>query len=139
MIYHGNRVKMKDGVSPEEARAALEMMQRSASEIPVVKSCVVGQDIGVDWDFGAVFVLEDLDAYWEYLTHPAHAAVERAGLPLMAKFESFDITDDLDPGFQAKVAELQRRHYETDPEVTAMVASLPVNLGSSALSGTDQA
>jgi hypothetical protein len=137
VIYHGNRITVKDGVSPEEARAALALLDKAGREIPVVRSYVVGQDIGSDHDFGAVFVLDDLDAYWEYLVHPAHLAAERAGIPLMARFEAFDITDDPDPDFQTKVAELQRRHVETDPELAALMAALPVNLGSSALPGSD--
>ena len=139
MIYHGNRIKIKEGVSLEEGRAALELLETAGREIPVVESYVVGQDVGGDYDFGAVFVLKDLDAYWEYLVHPTHLTAERVGIPLMAKFEAFDITDDPDPDFQVKVAELQRRHVEADPELAALMAALPVNLGSSALPGTSSA
>jgi hypothetical protein len=84
VIYHGNRIKIKDSVAPEEGRAALDLLDAAGREIPVVESYVVGQDIGDGYDFGAVFVLKDLDAYWEYLVHPAHVAAERAGIPLMA-------------------------------------------------------
>lgn len=133
MIYHGNRIKLKDGISPEDAHAALALLDKAGRVIPVVNSYTVGQDIGSDYDFGAVFVLNDLDAYWHYLIHPAHIAAERAGIPLMAKFEAFDITDDPDPDFQNKVTELQRRHVETDPQLAALMVALPANLGSSAL------
>jgi hypothetical protein len=32
-----------------------------------------------------------------YLNHPAHTKSERFGIPLMARFEAYDITDDDDP------------------------------------------
>ncbi|WP_035858061.1 Dabb family protein [Cryptosporangium arvum] len=131
MIYHGNRIKLKDGISAETAHGALALLRRAGEEIPAVLDFVVGTDIGADYDFGAVFVLADLDGYWEYLSHPAHSAAERGGLPLMEKFEAFDITDDPDPEFGAKVAELQRRHVETDPVLAELMAALPENLGSS--------
>ena len=133
MIFHGNRIKLRDDAAPERVSAALDLLKRAGSENPVVRSYAVGQDVGGDHDCGAVFVVDDLEAYWEYLVHPAHLAAERAGIPLMARFESFDITDDPDPNFQSKVAELQRRHVETDPELAALMAALPENLGSSAL------
>ncbi|MFD3377360.1 MULTISPECIES: hypothetical protein [unclassified Streptomyces] len=56
-----------------------------------------------------------------------------AAPPLMEKFESYDITDDPDPEFGAKVAELQRRHYKTDPQLVRLVADLPSHTDSSAL------
>ncbi|MFG1928727.1 Dabb family protein [Cryptosporangium sp. NPDC048952] len=133
LIYHGNRIKMKDGVSPRVADEAVAVLRRAGEEIPAVLHFVVGADVSADYDFGAVFVLAGLDSYWQYLSHPAHFAAERGGLPLMAKFEAFDITDDDDPDFRQKVADLQRRHVESDPELATLIAALPMNLGSSAM------
>jgi hypothetical protein len=56
----------------------------------------------------------------------------------MEKFESFDVTDDPDPAFGAKVAELQRRHYESDPELVRLVTAIPAHTGSSALPDLDR-
>jgi hypothetical protein len=131
MIFHGNRIKLRAEVPADAAQDALTLMRNVGRQVPAVQSFVVGIDVGADYDFGAVFVLPDLDAYWEYLNHPAHLAVERTGLPLMAKFEAFDVTDDDDPDFAAKVAELQRRHVEAHPELAALMAALPDHLGSS--------
>ncbi|MDR7275233.1 Dabb family protein [Catenuloplanes atrovinosus] len=132
MIYHGNRIKIKEGVTPEELEIALESLRNQGRVIPSVKSFVVGPDFGGEFDWGAVFVIEDLDGYWEYLTHPAHSNTDRVGLPLVEKFHSFDITDDPDPEIGAKIAELHRRRYANDAELTKLVADLPEYTGSSA-------
>ncbi|WP_210594054.1 Dabb family protein [Streptomyces sp. GESEQ-35] len=94
MIYHGTRIKLKEGITPEQFEEALEILHEQGRSISVV---------------------EDMNAYEEYLTHPAHTRSERFAFPLIEKFEAYDITDDPDPDpeFGAKVAELQRRHYET--------------------------
>ncbi|MFE5159827.1 hypothetical protein ACFRNT_15140 [Streptomyces sp. NPDC056697] len=60
--------------------------------------------------------------YWEYLTHPAHAHTDRIGMPLVEKYDSHDITDDDDPEMGAKIADLHRRRYESDPELAALVS-----------------
>lgn len=84
-------------------------MRNQGRVIPAVKSFVVGRDYGGDFGWGGVFVIEDLDGYWEYLTHSAHARTDRIGMPLIEKYESYDITDDDDPQMGAKIADLHRR------------------------------
>ncbi|MGO1051444.1 Dabb family protein [Crossiella sp. CA198] len=134
MIYHGNRFKLKAGVTQEQIEEALELMHTQGREIPVVKSYIVGREFGSGgFDWGAVFALEDLDAYWDYLTHPAHTRTEREGMRLLERFEAYDITDEDDPDFAAKVAALQQRHRETDPVLKELLAELPVNTGVSAV------
>lgn len=125
MIYHGMRMKAKAGVTQEQMAEALESMRNQGRVIPAVKSFVVGRDFGGDFDWGGVFVIEDLDGYWEYLTHPAHARTDLIGMPLVEKFDSYDITDDDDPEMGAKIADLHRRRYENDPVLAALVGKLP--------------
>ena len=131
MIYHGNRLTIKPGVAPEDLEAALESL-RQGRVIPAVKSFVVGPDFGGDFEWGAVFVIEDLDGYWEYLMHPAHAHTDEIGLPLVERFESFDVTDDPDPELGEKIAELHRKRYAARPELTKLVTDLPSYQGSGA-------
>ncbi|RDG38776.1 Dabb family protein [Streptomyces corynorhini] len=133
MIYHGNRIKLKEGISQEQIEQALEIIHEQGRTIPAVKSYFVGREYGGAFEWNAFFVLEDLEAYEEYLNHPAHTASERFALPLLEKFEAYDITDDPDPGFGAEVARLQRRHYAADPELVRLVSALPSHTGSSAL------
>jgi hypothetical protein len=125
MIYHGIRMKAKAGVTQEQGEAALESMRHQGRVIAAVKSFVVGRDFGGEYDWSGVFVIEDLDGYWEYLTDPAHAHTDRIGMPLVEKFDSFDVTDDEDPEMGAKLAELNRRRYENDPELAALVSKQP--------------
>ncbi|MFC4009996.1 Dabb family protein [Nonomuraea purpurea] len=125
MIYHSIRMKATAGVTQEQIEEALESMRNQGRVIPAVKSFVVGRDYGGDFDWGGVFVIEDLDGYWEYLTHPAHAHTDRIGMPLVEKYDSYDITDDDDPQMGAKIADLHRRRYESDPELAALVGMLP--------------
>ncbi|WP_328606936.1 Dabb family protein [Amycolatopsis sp. NBC_00345] len=72
MIYHSIRMKAKAGVTQEQAAEALESMRNQGRVIDAVKSFVVGRDFGGEFDWSGVFVIEDLDGYWEYLTHPQY-------------------------------------------------------------------
>lgn len=123
MIYHGNRIKIREDADPAEVEQALESLREQGRAIPAVRSFIVGREYGGEFDWSAVYVLEDLAGYWEYLSHPAHARSERLGIPLMRKFVFFDITDDDDPDFGAKVDALQKRHYENNPDLLGALPS----------------
>jgi stress responsive alpha/beta barrel protein len=132
MIYHGNRLTLKPGVTPEQLEEAMESLRNQGRVIPSVKSFVVGPDFGGEYEYGAVFVIEDLDGYWEYLIHPAHLNTDRIGLPLVDKFMSFDITDDEDPRMAEKIAELHKRRYDSMPDINQLVSDLGEYSGSAA-------
>ncbi|MER7232142.1 Dabb family protein [Streptomyces olivaceus] len=134
MIYHGNRLTLKKDVTSEQFEQALAMWHEQG-RMPAVESYFIGREYGAGFEWNAFFGLKDLDAYREYLTHPLHTRSERFALPLMEKFEAYDITDDPDPDFPAKVAELQKRHYAEDPELVRLVQALPSHTGSSAVPG----
>lgn len=132
MIVHNNRFTIKPGVSAEELEVALESLRNQGRVIPSVRSFVVGRDFGGDYEWGATFVLDDLDGYWEYLMHPAHRNTDRVGLPLVDKFVSFDLTDDPDPEMGAKIAALHQRRYDGDATLTQLVSDLGEYEGSAA-------
>ena len=132
MIYHGNRFTLRADATPEAVEEALESLRNQGRVIPSVKSFVVGRDFGGEYEWGAVFAIEDLEGYWEYLIHPAHRNTDRVGLPLVEKFASFDITDDPDPRMAEKIAELHQRRYDSDPELTQLVSDLDEYSGSAA-------
>jgi hypothetical protein len=132
MIYHGNRFTLRGDASPEQIEEALESLRNQGRVIPSVKSFVVGRDFGGEYEWGATFVIEDLEGYWEYLIHPAHRNTDRVGLPLVDKFASFDITDDEDPEMGAKIAALHQKRYDSDPELTQLVSGLGEYTGSAA-------
>ncbi|GGM85757.1 stress responsive protein [Lentzea pudingi] len=132
MIYHGNRFTLREDASPEQVEEALESLRNQGRVIPSVRSFVVGRDFGGEYEWGATFVIEDLDGYWEYLIHPAHRNTDRVGLPLVDKFVSFDITDDEDPEMGAKISALHQKRYDSDPELTRLVSDLGEYTGSAA-------
>ncbi|AXK31762.1 Dabb family protein [Streptomyces armeniacus] len=132
MIHHGIRFTLKPGVTPEQLEEALESLRTQGRTIASVKSFVVGRDYGGDYEWGATFVIEDLDGYWEYLIHPDHLRTDRLGLPLVDKFTSFDITDDPDPDTGTKIAALHQRRFDGDAELTRLVSGLGEYVGSGA-------
>ena len=125
MIYHVNRAAFKADVSPEDTRHALDLLRKQGEAIPAVKSFVVGADLGGDYQYGAIFVIEDLDGFWEYLTHPAHFESEKFALSLVERFEAFDTTDSDDPEYGEKIANLQTRSYQENPALAALVSEVP--------------
>jgi len=122
MIFHINLATYKANLSDEQREAGLEMLRQSGAANPAVKSYVVGPMIGGEFDYAAVYVFEDLDGYWAYLTHPVHVHEELEGTPLLAKFAAIDISDDNDPELGEKIAALQDRNYKEHPDVAAVIA-----------------
>ena len=129
MIYHHNRIRLKAGVSDEDRSRALESLRNQGREIDAVEHFVVGRDLGGEYEWGAVFAIEDLDGFWEYLMHPAHLNTDRIGLPLVEEFVSYDTTDDPDPEIGDKIAALHARRYAEVTDVRDLVAELPSYVG----------
>jgi len=107
-----------------------------------VKSYVVGPELGGEFKYGAVYVVEDLDGYWAYLTHPAHVRSELEGTPLIEKFAAIDVSDSDDPDLAEKIAALQARNFREHPEVAAVAAqaasfTVPGGSGSPAKKGSN--
>jgi hypothetical protein len=122
MIFHINRATFKASLSEEQRRAGVELLRQSGAANPAVKSYVVGPELGGELEYGAVYVVEDLDGYWAYLTHPAHLRSELEGIPLLEKFAALDVSDSDDPDLGEKIAALQARNYQEHPEIAALVA-----------------
>ncbi|MFF0740361.1 Dabb family protein [Streptomyces sp. NPDC004111] len=132
MIYHCIRFTLRPGVSEEDRAAGLAQMSAHIHAIPCITSRVVGPDFGGEFEYGAVTAVEDIAAYEEYMNHPAHLAMDRAGLPLVDRFASCDITDDPDPEIGARIAEVHRRRFENVPDVAELVRGLTEYTGSAA-------
>jgi len=81
MIFHINRATFKADLSEEQRRAGVELLRQAGAANPAVKSYVVGPELGGEFEYAAVYVVEDLDGYWAYLTHPAHVRSEMEGIP----------------------------------------------------------
>ncbi|MBO2447932.1 Dabb family protein [Actinomadura barringtoniae] len=132
MIHHSIRFTVKPGTTPEQLETALESLRNQGRVIPSVESFIVGRDFGGEYEWGATFLINDIDGFWDYLIHPAHLHTDRIGLPLVDKFASFDITDDTDPDIGTKIADLHRRRFNEIPDVAGLVSDLPEYLGSAA-------
>jgi Stress responsive A/B Barrel Domain len=122
VIFHVNRATYKAGLSEEQRRAGVEMLRQSGAANPAVKSYVVGPELGGEFEYGAVYVVQDLDGYLAYLNHPAHVHEELEGIPLLEKFAATDVSDSDDPELGEKIAALQPRHLKEHPDVAALIA-----------------
>jgi len=87
-----------------------------------VKSYVVGPELGGEFEYSMVYVVEDLEGYWAYLTSPAHVREELEGTPLLEKFAAVDVSDSDDPELGEKIAALQARNFREHPDVAAVIA-----------------
>src|SRR6516165_6791297 len=122
MIFHVNRMTFKAGIDEERRRACLDAAREAGAANPAVRSFAVGPELGGEFEWGAVYVVDDLDGYRAYLTHPAHVRSEMTGIELTERFVAFDVTDSDDPEVGEKIARLQARHFEESPELAALVA-----------------
>ncbi|WIX98463.1 Dabb family protein [Amycolatopsis mongoliensis] len=130
MIHHVSRVTMKATATPEQIEAALEGWRNQGRSNPAVKSFIVGRDHGGDYTYSSVFVVEDLDGLFAYLTHPTTYQTDHLGLNLVERLEIFDVSDDEDPGLNGKIQELHRRRNELNPRIAGMLADVPSYAGS---------
>ena len=129
MIYHHNRIVFRADISDADRERALESLRNQGRVIDSVRHFVVGRDVGEDYEYGAVFAIDDLDGFWEYLIDPAHLNTDRVGLPLVESFVSYDTTDDPDPEIGDKIAALHARRFAEIPDVRDLVAGLPSYTG----------
>src|SRR6516164_1724686 len=102
--------------------AATTSRPEAGATNPAVKSYVVGPELGGEFEYCFVYVVEDLDGYWAYLTSPAHVRSELEGAPLVEKFAAVDVSDSDDPELGKKIAALQARNFEEHPDVAAVIA-----------------
>jgi len=125
MIFHINLATYKASLSEEQRQAGLEMLRQSGAVNPAVKSHVVGRAFGGEFEYAAVYVVEDLDGYWKYLEHPVHVNEELTGVELLERFQVIDITDSDDPDIGEEIAKLQVCHMEEHPDIAALIAKAP--------------
>jgi hypothetical protein len=125
VIFHINRATYKADLSEEQRQAGLEMLRQSGMATPAVKSFVVGRELGGEFEYGAVYMVDDLEGYWQYLDSPVHVHEEVTGMELIERFEVVDITDSDDPEIGENIGRLQARHIEAHPELAALIAAVP--------------
>jgi Stress responsive A/B Barrel Domain len=132
MIVHIVRFTLKPDAPKDQVDLAFEQLHKQGREINAVQSFVVGRDFGGEFDYGAMYIMKDIEGYREYMMSPIHRKSDEIGLPIVEKFISMDITDDKDPAIGDKIAEIHRIRFENDPALVALVQNLSSYEGSSA-------
>jgi hypothetical protein len=134
-IVHVVRFTLKPDAPKDQVDLAFEQLRKQGREIPAVQYFVVGRDFGGEFDYGAMYIMKDIEGYREYMMSPIHRKSDEIGLPIVDKFISMDITDDKDPAIGDKIAEIHRNRFANDPALVKLVESL----GSYEGSGTGNA
>jgi Stress responsive A/B Barrel Domain len=132
MIVHIVRFTLKPDAPKDQVDLAFEQLHKQGREINAVQSFVVGRDFGGEFDYGAMYIMKDIEGYREYMMSPIHRKSDEIGLPIVEKFISMDITDDKDPAIGDKIAEIHRIRFENDPALVALVQNLSSYEGSGA-------
>ncbi len=134
MITHIVRMSIRPGVSEEQVGAALERMAKAGAEMTAepwgATAGVFGRDLGDTFDFAAVSTTASIEEYEAMMNHPAHLEVDRAGLPLVDRFHSIDVTDDPDTEIGEKIAAVHRRRFESHPDLLELVHGIDDYRGS---------
>ncbi|MEV4704562.1 Dabb family protein [Actinoplanes sp. NPDC049316] len=125
MIYYVARFTFREAVTPEQKEEALERLRAHGRIIPSITFSVVGRDFGGEFEWAAVFGMEDLAGYEEHMRHPEHVVTDRMVLPLVEHGVRFDIADDPDPEVGARITEMRRHRLRNDAEAAALVAAIP--------------
>lgn len=130
MIYHQVRFTPKPDAPRDKLEYAFERLRMMGREIPVVQFWCVGRDFGGEFEYGALYALEDIEAYKAYMSSPIHRETDEVGLPLMKDFISFDITDDDDPTIGEQIAEVHRSRFGNDQALLTLVDNIGSYQGS---------
>jgi hypothetical protein len=134
-IVHVIRFTLKPNAPKDQVDlVAFESLRKQGREIEAVQLFCVGRDFGGEFDYGAMYIMKDIEGYREYMMSPIHRKSDEIGLPLVEKFISMDITDDEDPAIGEKIAEIHRNRFKNDPAFVALVQNLSSYEGSGASS-----
>lgn len=131
MIFHAIRFQLKANVEQADVDAVLKQLHKMGTEIPVIQTYCVGRDIGGDFDYGAMFVVNDIDDYKTYMHSPIHRKVDDLGLPLVENMVSYDVTDDEDPTMGDQISRIHKERFEGDKALSDMVGGIKSYSGSS--------
>ena len=131
MIFHSIRFELKKDVSEEQVQPVLAQLHKMGDEIAAVQTYCVGRDFGGDFDYGATFVIKNIDDYEAYMHSPIHRKVDEIGLPLVANMVSYDVTDDEDPTIGDRIAKIHKERFAGDKDLADLVGGLGSYSGSS--------
>lgn len=124
MIYHSVRVEFKPEVTEQQKLEVLKKFHQMGTEIKVIKNYCVGKDIGANFEIGAMFAVENIGDYKQYMHSPIHREMDTLGLPLVKNMISQDLTDDSDPDIKEKISKIHSERFEKDKDLTELVKGL---------------
>lgn len=127
MIVHVLRFSLVEGASDADRDLALATFA-AVARLPPVRFSSIGQNLGapVDGYIHAFCVaFDDLDALERYMFDPRHRAADFTLVPLLRRLAIFDMTDDPDPAYGARVLALHERRSAADPEWGRLFSTIP--------------
>jgi Stress responsive A/B Barrel Domain len=127
MIAHIIRFSFKETATDGDVRATLEAL-RERGRTSTVSFSVVGEysgDRGRGHTHTAVYALTDLDALERYIFDPGHRQTDPMVHSHITNLDFFDVSDGDESDLATKIAEIQRRRLESDPEVAELVDLFP--------------
>ncbi|OXG05058.1 stress responsive alpha/beta barrel protein [Flavobacterium araucananum] len=130
MIYHTIRVGFLKEVTEEQKQEVALKFHQMGNEIKSVNFYGVGKDIGGEFEMGAIFALNNIEDYKDYMHNPIHRQMDSLGLPLVKNMISQDLTDDPDPQIKNKIEEIHAKRFENDKELSLLVKGLSSYKGS---------
>ena len=93
MIAHIVRFTLKPNAPKDQVDLAFESLRKQGREINAVQLFAVGRDFGGEFDYDAMYIMKDIEAYREYMLSPIHRKSDELGLPITDKFVSMDLAN----------------------------------------------
>jgi antibiotic biosynthesis monooxygenase (ABM) superfamily enzyme len=109
MIYHNLRISLRSNVTPAQKESLLEKLREQGRVMKTVVSYSIGQDVGGEFEYAAVFTFNTAECYKAYLSHPRQVQTEAFMLPLVAELDVFTLVDDSDPKVGDEIVKLRTR------------------------------
>ena len=81
MIVHIVRFTLKPNAPKDQVDLAFEQLRKQGREIKAVQLFCVGRDFGGEFDYGAIYVMKDIEGYMEYMMSPIHRKSDEIGCP----------------------------------------------------------
>jgi Stress responsive A/B Barrel Domain len=131
MIVHILRFTFKDSATEQQKADGLDALERF-SEMDSVAFSVAGQYMGDPADgftHGLCVGITDIRAFEHYQREPIHRVADFVLHPTIAKVDSFDISNDLDPALGQAITDVITRRLASDPELATLLSKIPDNGG----------
>jgi hypothetical protein len=127
VILHVLRFGFKPEATAKDVSDSLESLRRMG-EMETVSFSIVGGYLGKPeegFSHSVAFGIADLETFERYMYEPVHRQADSIIHPHVSQFDVFDISDDDDPGLEAKIAAIHKRRFDADPALAALIDAIP--------------